>query len=240
LRRCRLARRDLRLHPGRGWPDETCAFTRVEAFYMGTGSAVDGEWGFSRARQAIDITDDGNKDIIFATYASGAATTAPLYRLEGNGDGTFTTPAEYIFTHQYPVNSVVFADFTSDEVGDVIMGTDDDGDPGQAWLYYGVGAGLFDTTAYECFDLEPTIESGSDQPGTTSSGRTFDFDFDGNMDIMIGHNFEEAWAGPSRIDVYLGNGDGTFDAPIQLGDDIPTTLGNAFEIPQRLCPWYEI
>ncbi|MBW2276720.1 MAG: VCBS repeat-containing protein, partial [Deltaproteobacteria bacterium] len=81
------------------WPDETCAFTRHEAFYMGTGSAVDGEWGFSRARQAIDFTDDGNKDLIFATYASGGASSAPLYRLAGNGDGTFVTPAVYLFTH---------------------------------------------------------------------------------------------------------------------------------------------
>ncbi|MBW2276343.1 MAG: hypothetical protein JRF63_02560, partial [Deltaproteobacteria bacterium] len=177
--------------------------------------------------------------LIFATYASGGASSAPLYRLAGNGDGTFVTPAVYLFTHNYPVNSVVFADFTSDDIGDVIMGCDDDGDPGQAWLYYGDGASSFETTAYECFDLEPSIESGSDQPGTTGSAKTFDFDFDGDMDIMVGHNFSSAWAGPSRIDVYMGNGDGSFDAPIQLGEDIPSTLGNAFDIPQRLCPWYE-
>ncbi|MFO8072372.1 MAG: FG-GAP-like repeat-containing protein, partial [Polyangia bacterium] len=220
------------------WPDDSCAFTRRQAFYMGDGSAVDGEWGFRLARQAMDFTGDGVKDLVMATYASGAASSAPLYRLDGNGDGTFEAPVD-LFTHQYPVNSAVFADFDGDDVGDVVLGLDDDGDPGQAWIYYGTGTGTFETTAHEAFDIEPGIESGSDQPGTTSSARAFDFDFDGNMDIMVGHNYESAWSGPSRFDVYLGGGDGSFSGPFNVETEIPSTLGNAFEIPQKLCPLYE-
>jgi hypothetical protein len=220
------------------WPDTSCAFTRREAFHLGSGSEVDGEWGLRIARQSMDITGDGVKDLVMATYASGAATSAPLYRLDGNGDGTFQDPTP-LFTHQFPVNSAVFADFDGDEIGDVILGLDDDGDPGQAWIYLGTGMGTFEATSYEAFDIEPGIESGSDEPGTTSSARTFDFDFDGDMDIMVGHNYQSAWSGPSRIDVYLGNGDGTFLDPIQMGPSIDSTLGNSFAIPQRLCPWYE-
>jgi hypothetical protein len=225
------------------WPDTDCAFTRREAFYLGAGSIVDGQWGFRRALQAVDVTGEGDKDIVVLTYPNGGNSLVTVYRMEGNGDGTFEDPVQ-IFQHnigasQAPANSVVFADFTSDELGDVILGCDDDGEPGQAWLYEGLGDGLFSSSYSEAFDLEPLIESGSDQPGSTASARTFDFDFDGNMDIMVGHNTDSASAGPSIIEVYLGIGDGTFATPIQVGPEIASTLGQSFEIPQRLCPYYE-
>ena len=220
------------------YPDTSCAFTKRQAFHLGSGSVVDGQWGFSRSRQAMDITGDDKKDIIFATYASGGSSSAPLYRLNGNGDGTFSSTPTQVLTHMYPVNSTVFGDFDSDDIGDAIMGFDDDGDPGQGWLYLGDGTGGFNSTAAEAFDIEPTIESGSDQPGTTGSARIYDFDFDGNMDVILGHSYTAAWSGPSILEIYMGNGNGTFDAPYQVGPTFPDTLASSFEIPQRLCPWY--
>ncbi|MCK9459801.1 MAG: FG-GAP-like repeat-containing protein [Proteobacteria bacterium] len=222
------------------YPDTSCAFTLREAFTLGTGSVVDGQWGYSQSRQAMDITGDDVKDIVFAVFASGGATSANVYRLDGVGDGTFSSTPTSVLTHNYPVNSTVFADFTSDDNGDVLMGFDDDGDPGQSWYYVGDGSGGFASTAYPAIDLEPAIESGSDSPGVTSSAQVFDFDFNGDMDVIVGHCYSgDAWTGPSILEIYMGNGDGTFDAPYQVGPLFTDSLAQSFEIPKRLCDWYE-
>ena len=51
---------------------------------------------------------------------------------------------------------------------------------------------------------------------------------------MLGHTYESAWAGPSIIEVCVGNGDDTFGLPIQVGPEISSTLANSFEIPQMI------
>jgi len=166
-----------------------CAFTHVEAYDL--TSMMAGEWVYMQSYQAVDITGDGIKDIVFGYYSSGGNDPVPVYVLEGVGDGTFVNPT-LLFTHnasgtQSPANSIVFADFTNDTVGDVIAGLDDDGDPGQAWIYTGIEGGTFATMGIPTFDVNLLSESGSDEPGATGSARCFDFDFDGNMDILVGH-----------------------------------------------------
>ncbi len=224
------------------FPDTSCAFTRKQAFHMGEGSVIYNQWSYSLGRQALDIAGSDHKDLIFSVFPHGGITPSTLYRLEGIGDGTFnSTPVQVLVHNHAAVISLVFAEFTSDDIGDVIVGLDDDGDAGQAWLYRGTETGVFDTTSYEAFDIEPSIETGSDNIGVTGTARTFDFDFDGNMDIVVSHNVGSSpWDdGPSIIQMLMGTGDGLFDAPVQVGPEVPTALGNAFEIPARLCPWYE-
>ena len=224
------------------YPDTSCAFTRRQAYYFGEGSVIYDQWSYSFGRQAMNIAGTDDKDLVFSVFPHGGVCPSTLYRLEGAGDGTFSsTPVEALVHNHAAVISLVFADFTSDEIGDVIVGLDDDGDAGQAWLYRGTGTGVFETTSHACFDLEPGIESGQDNIGVTSTARTFDFDFDGNMDIMVSHNNGTSpWNdGPSIIEILMGNGDGTFEEPVQVGPTVPTGLGNSFEIPTRLCPWYE-
>jgi len=116
-------------------------------YYADITTWVAGQWGLVRAYQAIDVTNDGHKDLVMGHYASGGNSPMPVYYLAGNGDGTFEDPVT-IFTHnqnysQSPANSMLFGDFNGDLVGDVIMGLDDDGDPGQTWLYPGIGPGNF-------------------------------------------------------------------------------------------------
>ncbi|MBN1944403.1 MAG: VCBS repeat-containing protein, partial [Bradymonadales bacterium] len=225
------------------YPDTSCAFTRRSSFYLGAGSPVVDQWGFMMAKQAVDITQDGHKDVVIGIYPHGGTCSTTIYVLEGVGDGTFDSTPRQVLVHSLSaVNSLVFADFTLDQVGDVIMGMDDDGDAGQAWLYTGNGSGGFNSTPIPALDLEPLIESGHDNIGVTTTARTFDFDFDGAMDIMVSHNVGASPYddGPSIIELYRGQGDGTFFEPTLVGTQIPTGLGNTFEIPQRLCPWYEL
>jgi hypothetical protein len=223
-------------------PGNTCAFTRVEAKDITPWIA--NEWVVKFAYQAVDVTNDGIKDLIMGHYAYGGNAPMPVYYLAGAGDGTFADPVA-IFTHnsaydQSPANSVVFGEFTGDGIGDVLMGLDDDGDAGQAWIYPGTGPGQFSASYTEAFDINTACESGcADDPGATSSARTFDFDFDGDMDIMVGVHNGGVWGPPSQVHVLLGHNDGTFGAPLPMGPQLQTDFGHSFAVPTRLCPWYQ-
>ncbi len=223
-------------------PFAGCAFTRIEANDITPWIA--GQWVANYAYQAVDVTDDGVKDIVMGHYAYGGNAPMPVYYLAGNGDGTFQDPVS-IFTHnqnysQSPANSILFGDFTGDGLGDVVMGLDDDGDAGQAWIYPGTGPGQFSGSYLEAFDINPGCESGcADDPGATGSARVFDFDFDGDLDVMVGVYTGGVWGAPTQINLFLGHNDGTFAAPLAVGPVLQSTYAHSFAVPQRLCPWYE-
>ena len=223
-------------------PGNTCAFTRVEANDI--TDVIANEWVVKMAYQAVDVTADGIKDIIMGHYAYGGNAPMPVYYLAGNGDGTFQDPVS-IFTHnssgnQSPANSMIFGEFTGDGVGDVLMGLDDDGDAGQAWIYPGTGPGQFSASYIEAFDINTSCESGcADDPGATASARTFDFDFDGDMDIMVGVHTGGVWGPPSRVHALLGNNDGTFGPLLPVGPELDNDFAHSFAVPTRLCPWYQ-
>jgi hypothetical protein len=218
-------------------PADDCFFVRLEP--QDITPTVNGEWVALMARQAVDVNQDGLRDLTLATYSNGGNAATKVYTLLGNGDGTFQAP-QLQFTHnsdgsQAPANTLLFADFNNDQIGDVTLGFDDDGEPGSAWTYFGDGTGGFSTTPVVALDLNPTNASetnGFESLGRTGSGRTFDFD--GNMDLVIGYeHMSYGEAGQTRL--YRGNGDGTFDPNfVQIGVD--TIHAHRFEIPQRLCP----
>jgi len=90
-------------------------------------------------------------------------------------------------------------------------------------------------------DINPTNareQGGGEYLGRTWSGRTFDFDFDGNYDLVIGVNHIAYHVNP-QTRLYKGNGDGTFGPSYTvIGPD--SRYAHSFEIPQRLCPTFEI
>ncbi len=209
-------------------------------------AVVSREWVARMARQSVNLnpaTDDF-RDLTILTYASGGNAATDVYTLFGNGDGTFDPPT-MSFTHngdrsRAPGNSFLFADFDGDAVGDILVGFDDDGEPGNAWTYLGDGAGGFSTTPIDAVDLNPTDarETGgrTERLGRSGSGRTFDFDFDGAMDLIIGYdhiNYAAGSNGQTRL--YAGNGDGTFGPAFSVIGPESTARHN-FAIPTRLCP----
>ena len=231
------------------WSDDdsdNCFFTKQPPIDI--TSTVNDQWIARIARQAVNLnpgTDD-HPDISFVTYPSGGNAETTIWTMFGRGDGTFQAPQSQI-THndagQYaPANTVLFADFDNDGTGDITLGFDDDGQPGNAWTYLGDGTGGFSASAIDAVDLNPTDarESGGagEDLGRTGSGRTFDFDFDGNMDLIVGYD-HVAYGEPGQTRLYLGNGDGTFgpnyDVIGQASD-----ASNRFEIPQRLCQDYPL
>jgi hypothetical protein len=225
-----------------------CLFIRRQAADL--TPLANNQWNIGMARDAVDINGDGSRDLAITTMANGGNVAMPVYVLTGVGNGTFTVPTTSYFSHNSgacgasPANSIVFGDFNDDGTGDIIMGFDDDGDPGSAWFYPGrVVGGVFGFNFAACFeaiDINPGNENGSDAPGVSGSAQNFDFNFDGHQDIILGWNPVNTWAAPSRTGLFLGNGNGTFQ-PVRIVRDFPTTLyGNNFAIPQRLCAWFPI
>ena len=51
-------------------------------------------------------------------------------------------------------------------------------------------------------------QGGSEFLGREGSGRTFDFDFDGNADLIIGYHHVN-YRGPAQTRLYRGVGNGT-------------------------------
>jgi hypothetical protein len=230
------------------WTDDPtnpdgCVFVRQLALDMTTFGA--GKWIARVSQDAVDVDGDGNRDLMVVTHSSGGASPSPFTLMVGDGTGAFTLTNHEFFSHAAsPVNSIVFADFDNDDLGDLIVGLDDDGDAGSAWFYpgqYSGGTGYYVNTAgaFEAFDVNPGAESGGENFGVTASARSFDFDFDGNEDILVGYNNQTPWAAPSETAFYLGNGNGTFAAPTILRN-FTDGFGQSFAIPQRLCRRFQI
>lgn len=228
-------------------PDD-CLFVRQLAVDITAWAS--GQWIVRHSADAVDVNGDDFRDIVLIRHSSGGNSSIPVTLLSGNGDGTLQAPGAALFTHnqsgQSPANSMVFADFDNDGIGDLQLGLDDDGDAGSMWFYPGiVNGGNYSWNvggAFESFDLNPSNEAnnGGEGTGVTASAKTFDFDFDGNMDVMVGYNTQTPWAAPSQTVYLSGNGDGTF-APAEVVRVFPdSTFGQAFQIPKRICQPFDI
>jgi hypothetical protein len=222
-----------------------CFFVKQEPLDI-TGT-VGGQWVARSALQAVNLNpdDDEHLDLTLATYASGGNARTPIYALFGNGDGSFAQPVERFVhnqvTNQAPANTIMFADFNADGVGDVHVGFDDDGLAGASWTYFGLGNGSFSRTPLMALDINPDDlreNTGGEYLGRENSGQTFDFDFDGFTDLVIGvHHVNYDAAGQTRL--YRGVGDGSFDPDYTvIGQDI--IAAGKFAIPQPMCPNYAV
>jgi hypothetical protein len=218
-----------------------CLF--IEKPAADVSSWMSGAWSFGMSRDLVDVDGDGNRDIALSKIASGGDDAVPIAIAFGNGDGTFDAPVDRLVHNNgacggSPANTLMFADFNNDEIGDLIAGLDDDGDAGSAWFYPGkVVSGTYTIETASCreaFDTNPTAEYYSEQPGV-GWARNFDFDFDGTQDVMVGNFTSAAWSGPSRTELRLGNGDGTFGT-VAIVRDFSTGSGHNFALPQQVCP----
>ena len=225
-----------------------CAFVEQEAADL-TDFAKN-EWVIDHSRDAVDLDGDGFRDLAVLLLSSGGNTPVPVAVMHGNGDGTFEQPI-FMFRHndgkcgESPANAILFSDFDNSGIGDILMGFDDDGDAGSGWFYPGqvttTSTGLeeydFDLRACEeVIDINPTDESGGDNPGVAGSARNFDFNFDGNQDIMLGYNYSSAWSAPSRAELWLGDGSGGFSLYGVIRDFPDNSNATAFATPQPMCP----
>ncbi|MFZ0318628.1 MAG: VCBS repeat-containing protein [Candidatus Sulfotelmatobacter sp.] len=115
------------------------------------------------------------------------AVSGTISVLLGNGDGTSQAPKSY-GTTQTP-KFVAIGDFNGDGKADLVVM-----DSPYVSVMFGNGDGTFQPP----IDFKPTYE-----PSAIGIG---DFNRDGKLDLAVGEQF----AGTSQVQIYFGNGGGTF------------------------------
>jgi hypothetical protein len=146
---------------------------------------------------AGDFNGDGKPDIAVTSIThdtSGAAVAGAISVLLGNGDGTFEAHQESS-TANFP-EAIEPGDFNGDGLPDLVAieGTPASGKVLATWL--GNGDGTFNEM------VGPALSS-------ISSLAVGDFNKDGKLDVAaVGIN-------NGSVNIFLGNGDGTFGAPAQ-------------------------
>jgi hypothetical protein len=212
------------------------------------GQASQGfEFGvFIQQNAAIDYDEDGKLDVVgVADFPQHRG----LYWWKGNGNLTFAAPV--LIADSFGFTNIVIADATGDGLDDVIVGdvsfqsirilpaTGSGRGPAIVSHINISPSGIFATNRDGDAAVELYVTSSSSQavavydniattvtelaqlavPGFAWGIVSADFDDDGHFDFAIGLNYPI-----QRMDVYFGNADETYDAPVSLPVDNPREL----------------
>jgi hypothetical protein len=166
------------------------------SFYKGLGGgkyapavqqALTADYGGGGPIFAADFNGDGKLDLAVSYgYAGGNSVVILL----GNGDGTFKQGTN--ITVPGNANTIALADFNGDHKPDIAVS---DGQDNLTWIYLGNGDGTFKLS--------------NTQPYGGYSLVAGDFNADGKQDLAFASG-----NGGSTVGMFLGNGNGTFAAPI--------------------------
>jgi hypothetical protein len=151
---------------------------------------------------ARDFNGDGRADLAAAGGNS-------IYLLAGNGNGTFQNPVAIPLGRSgYRIDA---GDLNNDGKLDIVSATSQpfvNGDS-QVSVLLGNGNGTFGTST--------AVAAGA----TSVDARLAEFNGDGKMDMVVVNNGALDNQGlpnpPGGLGIYLGNGNGTFLAPVNLG-----------------------
>ncbi len=189
---------------GDGIPDIACNLPVLLGNGDGTfrlGQDIDGSLNAYHYGALTDLNGDGDLDIVFPEYENGL-TPDQIGVLLGNGNGTFQkvvlSTSSVIDTGEFTVG---VADFNGDGVPDVVeLGT------AFGVVFFGSGNGSF--------TAGPGFAVNSNQRTPLSPLFVADMNKDGKPDLV-------ALYGDNELVVLLGNGDGTFQAPIDTALPFP-------------------
>jgi hypothetical protein len=179
-------------------------FTLIQNAY--DVSAAYSGYRMASVYHAADLNGDSYPDLAMLEYSGSGSGGAGIHLFFGNGDGTFTAPTK-VHTLAAPANGMDFGDFDGDGLSDLIVGLDDDGDPGQVWILLGDGMGL--APPVEVLDVDSGMESGSDNLGFGGLN-LHDWNGDGVVDVLTGF-YSGAWV-DAVVDIFLGDGAGGVSA----------------------------
>jgi FG-GAP-like repeat/Abnormal spindle-like microcephaly-assoc'd, ASPM-SPD-2-Hydin/Divergent InlB B-repeat domain len=138
-----------------------------------------------------DLNKDGKLDVVVVQYQNNE-----VQIFLGNGDGTFQAPTT-LATGRLPGSSVL-GDFNGNGKLDLIVENQQDLN---MEIYLGNGNGTFNA---------PSIIDIGTTPSPASIKQVGDFNLDGHLDVIFGHNDNRGVG----ISLLLGNGNGTFQ-PVQ-------------------------
>src|SRR5919106_5925924 len=158
----------------------------------------------SPAVAAVDLNNDGKLDVVvaheIACYTAPCVNTDLISVMLGQGDGTFQ-PAREIQVGR-GMAEIAVGDYNRDGFKDLALA----GVQGQVYRLYGVGDGTF--------VQQPTLTAVVDTffiPVTDIDVADFNGDSIQDLVVAVPHN-------GSRTAILIGNGDGTFRAPLVLTD----------------------
>ena len=139
-----------------------------------------------------DVNGDGIPDLVLKGDDLSPGIAAPAVRiLLGKGNGEFSKAFEFPGT----ADKLFVSDFNGDGVPDILLRNTN------LSVFLGNGDGTFRSGSNT-----PYFESGYFVSGMAVG----DFDGDGKLDLIMG--FEALFTGSSKIELFAGNGDGTFRA----------------------------
>jgi hypothetical protein len=155
---------------------------------------------FSRAPGSVAVADfnhDGNQDLVVADDSNAATLTVLL----GNGDGSFRTAASFPSPFGL-VSALGVGDFNGDGILDIAVGSSGQ----RVGILLGNGDGTFRSAG--AFSL------GGDPGAEPQAIVVADFNRDGGQDLVVASAVEGS---PEPLVELLGNGDGSFKSPVNLG-----------------------
>ncbi|MBU1975286.1 MAG: VCBS repeat-containing protein [Nanoarchaeota archaeon] len=173
------------------------------------------DWPTSRGMAVADYNMDQNIDMVIMDYNSAGAVPMDQFIYLGDGTGNFLEPAISIFSSPASVSVIKEAHTNGDDIPDIILGLDDDDDPGQAWVYFGNGGGGFNFGG-ESFDVYPGVEGGSTPVRSEIVLQDYD-KTNPNIDMIL---CENPWPyTDSRLEFWEGDGAGHFSMINTLSSD---------------------
>jgi len=167
--------------------------------------------------KAADVNGDGKLDLIVAHEGGVNSPIAEIGVLLGNGDGTFQ-PATTYSADGWGTYSLDVIDVNHDEKLDIVVAVNcanpETCSEGALGVLLGNGDGTFQSVVLYLSD---------DNNGPTLA--TADINGDGNPDVVLSTQ-ARVNSDNGAVTVFLGNGDGTFQAPVSYapGGSGPTSL----------------
>jgi hypothetical protein len=155
-----------------------------------------------------DFNNDGKKDLVLADYGDRqTGGNGAVEILLGNGDGTFQSPITLSAGNEpFPL---AVGDFNGDGKLDFAVTDFNSG----VYLFLGNGDGSFQAPALISAGTNPVAICAADLNG------------DGKLDLAVADMHDPSSIDNGGVSILLGNGDGTFRAPVFHAVDIfPTSL----------------